>query len=112
MDKIEERLTEAERRVYRQEQSVNKLFRQALDTSPEASHDAMQELRRVFYEAKHSLEALQQVPTERRNYKELGRLTNLCKNVVALFNDMGWGLHERRVDTVPARRYTGLGDSE
>jgi hypothetical protein len=120
MDKIEEKLTEAERLVYREEKRVNQLFRQALDVDKDISRDAMQELRKVFYEAKHSLEALQQVPSESRNYKELGRLTNLCKNVVALFNDMSWGLHERKVtaarpseepqqDRLP-RGYRGLGD--
>ena len=88
--------------MYREEKRLNQLLRQACMDAGEQSHAAMQELRKVFYEAKHSLEALQGQPQEGRDYKELGRLTNLCKNIVSLFNDMGWGLHERRGSAVRA----------
>ena len=93
MDKIEANLTEAERLVYREEKAVNGLFRAATGEDEALSRAATQTLRKFFYEKKRALEVLQ--GQEKKNYAELGRLTNLCKNIVALFNDMGLGLHER-----------------
>lgn len=96
MDKIESCLSEAERRVYREEKVVNGLFRDACKEDEGASRGAMQALRKVFHEKKRAIVELQRVPTDTRDFAELGRLSNLCRSIVALFNDQGWGLTARR----------------
>jgi hypothetical protein len=120
--------------------NVADLMTLARNTFPNREgREAMLELRKAFYERKRRLEALQKEADDARRMdmkaffwksdrgQELRRLTNLCRNIVALFNDLNMSLYERRrpagaplFRTAPAPapttdglhrpHYTGLGD--
>lgn len=95
MDKIEAVLSDAERLVYNEDKRINQLLRTATKDDEKAAEQALMELRKLFYEKKHALEAMNKEPAEKRNYSQMGRWSNICRNVVALFNDLGLGLQER-----------------
>ena len=103
MDKIESVLTDAERVIYNEDKRINQLVRAATKEDEKAAELALMDLRKLFYEKKHALEAMQKLPAGERNYVQMGRMSNICRNIVALFNDLDLGLQER---TVTARRPT------
>ncbi len=102
-DIIEANLPEAQRRVYREEKELNQLFRAACGENDQEAKEALLQLRKVFYDRKRRIETLQQQAKggDAKRFwageggAEMGRLTNVCRNIVALFNDLGLGLHER-----------------
>jgi hypothetical protein len=111
-DVVEAHLPEGERRLYRDDKVVDQLLRRALSEDERESREAMLELRKVFYERKHELETLQAEAEAAKAVdggkafwageqgRRLGRITNLCRKIVALFNDMDMSLHKRK----PAER--------
>jgi hypothetical protein len=102
MDQIETHMTPEQRAVYQEDKTLGDLKRRACEDDAAVSRLAMQELRKVFYAKKHGLEAQQLLPQDARDYGLIGRATNIMRDIVALFNDQGWGLHERRGVAVAA----------
>jgi hypothetical protein len=140
-DIVEASLPEAQRRIYQEDKSVAQLMRRACAEDERESREALLELRSVFYEKKRRLEELQREANAAKALggdakahfwandpgRELGRLTNLCRSIVALFNDMDLSLHERKTAVRAGagststtnnsnkhlgRHYTGLGKEE